>query len=110
MDLEQDADWQALGVKILSIAFDSPGMQEAVREEYGIASPMLVDADQQVSEAYDVLQWAAATGEPGHTFVLVDAEGNVAWVRDYGAPHNSGVMYVPIEEMTVQVRAALASS
>ncbi len=94
---------------ILSIAFDSAEQQAAVKQEYGILAPMLVDADKQVSTRYDVLQWAVATGEPGHTFVLVDGEGKIAWIRDYGAPENGGTMYVPVNDLTQQMAAALAS-
>jgi peroxiredoxin len=82
-------------------------VQAAVKQEYGITVPMLVDADHQVSEAYDVLQWAVGTGEPGHTFVLVDEQGTVVWLRDYGAPENGGVMYVPVDELTQQIAQAL---
>lgn len=67
--------------------------------EYGISVPMLVDIDHSVSEAYNVLQWAVGTGEPGHTFVLIDGTGKIAWIQDYGAPENGGLMYVPTNEM-----------
>jgi len=69
--------------------------------------PILVDSDHAVSEQYDVLQWAIGTGEPGHTFILVNAEGEIAWIQDYGAPENRGVMYVPVEEMTFEVASHL---
>ena len=92
----------------MSIALDSAEQQAAVQQEYGIQAPMCVDADQSVSELYDVMQWAVATGEPGHTFVLVDQEGRIAWVRDYGAEENGGSMYVPVPEMVAQVQASLA--
>jgi hypothetical protein len=69
---------------------------------------MLVDADKQVSDTYDVLQWAVGTGEPGHTFILVDAAGNIAWIRDYGAPQNGGLMYVPVSELNQQIQASLS--
>jgi hypothetical protein len=68
---------------------------------------MLVDSDHSVSETYNVLQWAVRTGEPGHTFILVDADGNIAWIRDYGAPQNGGTMYVPVDELTAQIRQSL---
>jgi hypothetical protein len=68
---------------------------------------MLVDADGSVSELYNVLQWAVGTGEPGHTFILVDEDGKIAWVRDYGAPENGGVMYVPVAELTAQINQSL---
>ncbi len=71
---------------------------------------MLVDADSAVSAAYDVLKWAIASGEPGHTFILVDREGRVAWIRDYGAPDlPERTMYVPPEEIIRQVRDSLGS-
>ena len=94
---------------ILSIAFDTAEQQTAVKQEYGILAPMLVDADKQVSTRYDVLRWAVGTGEPGHTFVLVDDDGKIAWIRDYGAPQNGGTMYVPVDDLTQQIAEALAS-
>ena len=76
--------------------------------EYGILGvPMAVDADHQVSEAYDVLQWAVGTGEPGHTFILVDKDGNIAWIQDYGAPENRGVMYVEPLELVTEIKSHL---
>jgi peroxiredoxin len=94
-------------VAILSFAFDPQNEQAASKAEFGISAPMLVDADRSVSETYDVLQWAVGTGEPGHTFILVDADGKIAWIRDYGAPENGGVMYVPVDELTAQMSQSL---
>jgi len=104
VDLQNDP---ALGVAILSISFDPAEQQQGVKEEYGITVPMLVDADHAVSEAYDVLQWAVASGEPGHTFILVGADDTIKWVRDYGAPQNGGLMYVPVDELVEQIEANL---
>jgi alkyl hydroperoxide reductase subunit AhpC len=107
VDLENDPEWIALDVAFVSIAFDPADVQEAARTEFGIGdTPMLVDADGAVSADYDVLQWAVATGEPGHTFVLVDADGEVAWIRDYGVLESS--MYVPTTELVEQVSEALS--
>ena len=92
-----------MNVAILSIAFDPQSEQAASKQEYGIAAPMLVDSDHSVSETFDVLKWAVGTGEPGHTFILVDADGNIAWIQDYGAPENGGLMYVPIDELTMKI-------
>jgi len=109
VDLQNDPAWQALDVAILSIAFDPADQQAASKQEYGINAAMAIDADHAVSAAYDVLRWAVATGEPGHTFILVDAGGSIAWIRDYGAPENGGTMYVPVDELVQQVNDALAS-
>jgi peroxiredoxin len=108
VDLENDPAFQALDVALVSIAFDTPEELIAGAQEYSVAStPLLTDTEHQVSEDYDVLQWAVASGEPGHTFVLVEMDGTVAWIRDYGAPENGGVMYVPPADIVQQVRDSL---
>ena len=103
VDLQNDPTFQALDVAILSVAFDPQQEQAASKLEYGISAPMLVDIDHSVSETYDVLQWAVGTGEPGHTFVLVNADGEISWIQDYGAPENGGLMYVPVDELTAKI-------
>ncbi|MBT8241958.1 MAG: peroxiredoxin family protein [Acidimicrobiia bacterium] len=109
VDLENDNQFAGLDVELVSIAFDSPEVLSVAGAEYGVGpTPLLSDPDGSVSEAYDVLQWAVATGEPGHTFVLVDREGRVAWIQDYGAPENRGVMYVETSEIASEVGRALA--
>ena len=95
----------------MSIAFDSAEEQAGSITEYNITDvPMLVDADQSVSKTYDVLKWAVGTGEPGHTFILVDAEGKIAWIRDYGSPQLANpVMYVPSLDLVEQISESLAN-
>jgi peroxiredoxin len=106
VDLENNTEYQALQVPLVSIAFDSPETLATAGAEYGVGStPLLTDTDQTVSEAYDVLQWAVATGEPGHTFILVDEQGQIAWIRDYGVVESS--MYVEPLEIADQVAAGL---
>ena len=108
VDLQKDPTFQSSGVQIVSIAFDTPEQLAGQADEYGIKNvPLLTDTDHDVSEAYDVMQWAVATGEPGHTFILVDDNGEIAWIRDYGAPENGGLMYVPPDELTEQINANL---
>ena len=109
MDLQNAPEFQALDVAFVSIAFDSAAQQAPAIPEYGIEGvPMLVDADQSVSEAYDVLKWAVGTGEPGHTFILVDGDGDIAWIRDYGSPDlPNPVMYVPTDELVQQIADSL---
>jgi hypothetical protein len=40
----------------------------------------------------------------------VDAQGNVAWVGDYGAPEHGGLMYVEPSEIVAEVSDRLSSS
>jgi len=107
VDLQEDPEFQTLGVAFISIAADSLSELTEVGQQYETTIPLLSDRDKEVSDTYDVLQWAVATGEPGHTFVLVNTDGAVAWIRDYGAPQNGGVMYVPVDELTRQIRTSL---
>ena len=107
VDLQNDSAFQSLDVGFLSIAFDTQSELAQMELEYGTSIPLLTDADHSVSETYDVLQWAVATGEPGHTFVLVDAEGRVVWIQDYGHPDNRGVMYVPVDELVREITTNL---
>jgi peroxiredoxin len=107
VDLQNDPDFQSLDTALLSIAFDSADEQGPAAQELNITVPMLVDSDQSISTEYEVLQWAVGTGEPGHTFILVDKEGKIAWIRDYGAPENGGTMYVPVAELVSEIQNSL---
>ena len=105
--MHADPEFQELDVEFVSIAFDSAEQQAAAITEYSISDevPMLIDPDGSVSEAYDVLQYAVASGEPSHTFVLVNADGEIAWLRDYGSPNNPNqTMYVEPNDLVEQIR------
>jgi peroxiredoxin len=105
VDLQKDEDWQRLNVELLSIAPDPIDAWREAGEEMGIRdfSGVLSDADNKVAAKYDVMQWAVG-GEPGHTFVLVNESGEVAWLQDYGATENGGIMYVLPGEVVKQVQ------
>ena len=111
VDLQNDPDFRSLNVEVLSIAFDSQSELAAGKLEYDITDvPLLTDTNGQVSADYDLLKWAVRSGEPSHTFVLVDGEGQVAWIRDYGSPTlPDPVMYVPVAELVEQIAASLSS-
>ncbi|MBC7243104.1 MAG: redoxin domain-containing protein [Anaerolineae bacterium] len=109
VDLHNDPQFQTLNVALVSIAFDSREEQVQLIQEYGITGvPMAIDADHSVSKAYDVLKWAVGTGEPSHTFVLVDSSGKIAWIKDYGAPDKPDrTMYVPPAELVREIKLHL---
>jgi peroxiredoxin len=101
VDLQNSQEFQALDVELLSIAPDPPEAWRDAADDYGIdeATLVLSDAENVTANAYDVMRWQAATGEPGHTFVLVDERGKIEWIRDYGALENGGIMYVAPDEI-----------
>jgi peroxiredoxin len=99
VDLQDDKRFQSMHVQLLGISPDSVGAWKQAAGELGITLPTLSDSKNRVANEYGVMQWGMPTGEPGHTFVLVDAQGTVAWVRDYGAPEHGGAMYVAPSEL-----------
>lgn len=107
VDLEQDATFQGMDIALVSIASDPVTDLQRVGAEYGVTTPLLSDLDTRVSTSYDVMRWATPSGEPSHTFVLLDAQGNVLWVQDYGHADNGGRMYVPLTELNAEITAAL---
>ncbi len=109
VDLQNDPDFQSLDVALVSIALDPLDEMAAEASILGITNiPLLTDPNAEVSASYDVLKWAIATGEPGHTFILVDQTGEIVWIKDYGAPDNPNrTMYVPIQELINAIRQNL---
>jgi peroxiredoxin len=106
VDLQSDPAFQNTGTQLISIALDSIEEQQSAIAEYNIEDvPMLVDANQDVSKQYDVLQWAVGTGEPGHTFILVNENGQIVWVKDYGSPNlPNPVMWVDPAELVDYIK------
>ena len=109
VDLQNSSKFQDLGVQVISIARDSIAEMAPEAIRLGITSvPVLSDPDLVVSGNYNVLRWAIANGEPSHTFVLVDEEGKIVWVKDYGAPDNPmRTMYVEVSELIKFVKNTL---
>jgi len=106
VDLQNSSEFQALNVQVVSIARDSVAEMAPAAARLGITSaPVLSDPDLSVSAEYDVLKWAIGNGEPSHTFVLVDGNGKIVWIKDYGAPDNPDrTMYVEVPELVRYVR------
>jgi peroxiredoxin len=107
VDLHEDEDFQQLDLELLSISPDPVEAWDKEGGDYGIETPMLSDDENKVATAYDVMKWGVGA-EPGHTFVLVDEEGKIAWVRDYGDPENGGLMYVEPSELVTELKKRLA--
>lgn len=102
VDLQNDRDFGALGVDLVSIAPDGSDAWRKAGAEYDLEdfSTVVSDAGNEVASAYDVLKWQhPVTGEPGHTFILVGRDGRVEWIKDYGAEEHGSIMYVVPKEL-----------
>lgn len=106
-DLEGSAEFDSLGIALVSVTHDTLPQLSSAAAQFGVHTALLSDAEHGVTEAYGVLQWAMASGEPGHTFVLVDAAGTVRWIRDYGAAQNGGLMYVQVPRLLQDMKGNL---
>jgi peroxiredoxin len=106
VDLQNSKDFTSLGVELLSISPDPIDSWESEAKKYEIQLPVLSDPGNKVADSYGVMQWAVGA-EPGHTFVLINEAGKVAWLRDYGAPENGGLMYVEPSELVPEVERRL---
>lgn len=114
MDLRKADGFKDLDLELISFAADHPDSWNDVAAEYDIPPGSLVsDPYNRVADRYGVMRWRVPStadvdsAEPGHTFVLVDAEGRIAWIRDYGSQENGGLMYVPPEDLIPEIDRAL---
>ena len=107
VDLQNSSAFQATGAQLVSIAVDPASEQALESQALGITIPMLVD-DGSVTTLYGADEYALPNGEPSHTFALVDANGNLVWFKDYGAPDNPNrTMYVEVDELVEHIRQVL---
>lgn len=107
VDLQNSSAFQATGVQLISIAIDPASEQAPEAQSLGITVPMLVD-DGSVTKLFGADKYALGNGEPSHTFALVDANGNLVWFKDYGAPDNpERTMYVEVDELVGFIQEAL---
>lgn len=107
VDLQNSPEFQATGAQLISIATDPVEQQAPEARALGITVPMLVD-NGTVTRLYGADEFALANGEPSHTFALVDADGNLVWFKDYGAPDNPDrTMYVEVDELVRFIRQEL---
>jgi len=99
VDLQNSPEFQATGAQLISIATDPAEQQAPEAQALGITVPMLVD-DGSITKAYGADKFALSNGEPSHTFALINADGDLVWFKDYGAPDNPNrTMYVEVSEL-----------
>jgi len=99
---EQWDKFQALDVQLVSIMTDPMSWLSKDVAQYRITSPVAADEAKTVSTAYNALAASMHPGQkPGHTFILVNKQGNIIWRWDWSA--DQGVMYVDVGEIYKQV-------
>lgn len=85
------------GIRLVSVVVDDPQITRIEAERYGATSPIALDPDRSVSEAYGMLGVYGHTDRPSHSFVLVDAHGAITRVQHYAE------MFVPLDRLIVDL-------
>lgn len=85
--------------RVLSISVDPQQQLAQKGEDMGLTTPLLSDPDLNVIETYDANSYGMmGDSHAGHSFLLVNPEGEITWRADYGgAPDYT--MFVPTEDL-----------
>jgi peroxiredoxin Q/BCP len=81
------------GLRLVSIMVDDPDITRIEAERYGATTPIALDADRTVSEAYGMLGAYGHGDRPSHSFALVGTDRTIRDVRHYAE------MFVPAEQL-----------
>lgn len=110
-DLEDNAkQLRDAGIdRVVSISSDRTEHLALKSSDMGLSTPVLADPELEVIRAYDANSYGMMGGShAGHSFLLVDPEGTIAWRADYGgAPDYT--MFLPTEAMLSDLTAERTS-
>lgn len=76
------AELAEANITVLPIVMNTRGQILRDMATNGVTTPFLLD-DGTVSKAYGTLGNGMHAGLPGHSFVLIDAEGQQRWYGEY---------------------------
>jgi peroxiredoxin len=100
--IEKQADaFRADGIVVLPIVMNSADQIRADMAANKVTTPFLIDTAGAVSRAYGTLGKGMHAGLPGHSFVLIDANGIQKWYGEYPS------MYLAPQELLQQIRTHL---
>jgi peroxiredoxin len=100
-DIERNAARFAdANITVLPIVMNTAGQIRADLASNGVKTPFLLD-DGAVSAAYGTLGKGMHEGLPGHSFVLIDAQGTQRWYGEYPS------MYLSSADLLDQIRKHL---
>lgn len=111
-DIDQNAaPFRVLGIdRIVTITGDPlDALGQKVADER-LSTPVLSDPGLRVSKTYDANHYGMmGTSADGHTFVLINPDGTIAWRADYGGAPDF-TMFVPVSNLLADLRKGLAPS
>lgn len=81
------------GITLVPVMVDPAPMVAAEAQRFGIATPILIDADRAVSDAYGMIGIYGHGDRPSHSFALVDEQSRITWVGHYAE------MFIPTDRL-----------
>jgi peroxiredoxin len=100
-NLEQNATkLSAEGITVVPIVVNPADQVRVELDRFGLRTPFLVDANESVSSSYGVIGTGMHANLPGHSFILVDAAGRIAWSGDYPS------MFVTTDQLLSDIGSA----
>ncbi|MFV1969842.1 MAG: peroxiredoxin family protein [Acidimicrobiia bacterium] len=85
------------GITLVPIMVDPAAQVAAEAQRFGIATPILIDEDLSVSEAYGMIGIYGHQGRPSHSFALVNQESEITWLKHYAE------MFVPLDSLLADI-------
>ncbi len=98
---KKQADFDALGITVLPIVMNTKADITADMARYGVKTPFLLD-DGTALKAYGVLGKGMHAELPGHSFVLIDANGTQRWYGEYPS------MWLEPSQLLTEIKSRLS--
>jgi hypothetical protein len=67
----------ARDIELVPVMVDSPESVAGEAQQFGIATPILIDSDRSVSEAYEMMGIYGHSDRPSHSFAYIRTERSV---------------------------------
>lgn len=110
VELQNSQELAVMKVSIIAVTVDPVDQLQPIIKQWGIKVPVASDTSLKTVKDYDALYAGSMhPGQrPGHTFILVSADGIIKWRYDLPqAQANAGNMYVPTQDVIQYIRKAL---
>ncbi|MFV1991361.1 MAG: peroxiredoxin family protein [Acidimicrobiales bacterium] len=91
-----------MDLTLIPIMVQSADLVAATAGYMGVTRPILIDEDQSVSKAYDMIGINGHTDRPFHSIVLVKQDGTISYINNYNT------MFVGLDAMMADIREARA--
>jgi len=108
-------EFENMNVEVLYVTFDPVDLSKKAKGRFGIKKSILSYNLAKTEVDYDLTNYSMDMGRrAGHTFVLVDTNGQIIWRKDYwpGLGHmvSGGTMFVKSSEIVDEVKKYLNKS